>query len=349
MPTIRSVSDIKANLLRPSLTSYFEVEIALPFKTDGKFNDFLKYNGISSFNQTKLTLLCSEATLPGSNLATLELTNDFHGVTERHAYRRVYDDRIDFTFYVDAENYLPIHLFEVWMKFIVDESIGNQKDKGDVGSRDPNYFYRIRYPDEYIVNRGTKVIKFERDYKNTLSYEFINTFPISVSSMPVSYDSSSLLKCTVSMSYIRYVLEKGSEDPVSDGTTGQTIGVGGVGAFNRPPIPIAQQAALNSINTPFFGVQPGAGVLPSGVDPFASNLNVSGIRPLSSEFATGGTAFASRTASTASGNNALESVSKTDLANLLKQGEAAAKFAQQVSQGVQQGLNLTQGTKPPRW
>lgn len=346
MPTIRSVSDIKANLLRPSLTSYFEVEIALPFRDDKKFENFLIYNGIDGLNQTKLNLLCFEATLPGSNLATLEITNDFHGVTERHAYRRVYDDRIDFSFYVDAENYLPIHFFEVWMKYIADESIGNQADKGNVGSRDSNYFYRIRYPEEYIANRGTKVIKFERDYKNTLSYEFINAFPISISSMPVSYDSSSLLKCSVSMSYIRYVLERGSTTPVSDGATGQTAGIGGIGAFNRPPISIAQQAALNSINTPFFGVQPGAGVLPSGVDPFASNLNAAGIRPLSSEFATGGTASASRTAS---GNNALESVSKTDLANLLKQGEATAKFAQQVSQGVQQGLNLTQGTKPPRF
>jgi hypothetical protein len=36
--------------------------------------------------------------------------------------------------------------------------------------------------------------------------------------MPVSYDSSSLLKCTVSMSYIRYVLIQGS-DPAPMGIT----------------------------------------------------------------------------------------------------------------------------------
>ena len=41
---------------------------------------------------------------------------------------------------------------------------------------------------------------------NTLAYEFIRAFPLSIGSMPVSYESSSLLKCTVSLSYIRYVV-----------------------------------------------------------------------------------------------------------------------------------------------
>lgn len=334
MPTIRSVSDIKANLLRPSLTSHFEVEIGLP--SDPEFQRFLGYNSIPALNQTKLHLLCSEATLPGSNLATLELTNDFHGVTERHAYRRVYDDRIDFTFYVDAENYLPIHFFEVWMKYIVDESIGKQDSKGKVGSRNSNYFYRVRYPNDYIAKQGTKVIKFERDYGNTLSYEFINAFPISVSSMPISYDSSSLLKCNVSMSYIRYVLEKGSEVPVPDGGSQLTRG-----AYDRPPIPIAQQAALNSINTPFFGVQPGAGVLPSGVDPFASNLNAAGIRPLSSTASATGTGTNVRS-QTSNRTNALESVSTSALSSVLEAATRASRFAQE-------GLSYVEGTKPPRF
>jgi len=42
--------------------------------------------------------------------------------------------------------------------------------------------------------------------RNTLNYEFIGAYPISISSMPVSYEASSLLKCTVSMSYLRYVM-----------------------------------------------------------------------------------------------------------------------------------------------
>ena len=208
MPTKRTVATIKANLLRPALTSHFEVEIAAP--SNGEFTKFLKYNGIN-YKQQQLNLLCSEATLPGSRLATFEINNDFTGVTERHAYRRVYDEGIDFTFYVDAENYLPIRFFETWIKFIVDESRGRQKDKNS-GSKDFHYFYRARYVEEYVAS-GLKVIKFERDYKGqTLEYEFIKSFPTSVTSMPVSYDSSSLLKCTVTMTYIRYVLNQGSTE-----------------------------------------------------------------------------------------------------------------------------------------
>jgi hypothetical protein len=221
MSTKKSVSDIKFQLLRPALTSHFEVEIGIP---GGDFGRFLKNNSIQlnpATDQSKLHLLCSEATLPGSNLATLEINNDFTGVTERHAYRRIYDDRIDLTFYVDAENYLPIRFFEVWMKYIANESVARQPDK-DVGSRDTNYFYRMRYPDgtDGYTTQGLKVIKFERDYKNSLVYEFIKSYPISISSMPISYDASSLLKCTVSMTYIRYIMDRDITRDVSlDQTT----------------------------------------------------------------------------------------------------------------------------------
>ena len=210
-PTPKKIADIKLNLLRPALTSHFAVTIPKP--NGGDFGEFLKDNGVI-FNQGKLNLMCSEAVLPGSNLATFEINDNFHGVTERHAYRRVYDDRIDLTFYVNADevgSYLPIRYFETWMKYIVDESRGKQPDK-NAGSEDREYFYRVRYPEGkngYTAD-GLTVTKFERDYTQTLEYKFIRAFPISVNSMPVSYDSSSLLKCTVSMSYIRYVLIQGS-------------------------------------------------------------------------------------------------------------------------------------------
>ena len=213
MPTARTVADIKSKLLHPALTSHFEVEIPKPLDVDGKFKKFLEDNRYqdNSVLGDQLNLMCSEAILPGSNLATLELSSNYTGVTERHAYRRIYDNNIDFTFYVDADKYLPIKYFEIWMKFIVDESVEKQDDKG-VGSKDSNYFYRVRYPKEYMCEQGLKVTKFERTGNgksytgSTLIYNFVNAFPISVFSMPVSYESSSLLKCTVSFSYIRYIL-----------------------------------------------------------------------------------------------------------------------------------------------
>ena len=204
------VDKIKAKLLRPALTSHFLVEIPQP---KGSFpSGYLSANGVN-LDQEKLNLLCSEATLPGSSLATHENNSDFPGVTQKFAYRRLYDDRIDFTFYVDAENYLPIKYFESWIKFIVAESISKDTDSGKLEIKSSEYFYRVKYPEDYIAQSGLKVTKFERDHTGTeLIYNFVSAYPIAVTSMPVSYDASSLLKCTVSFSYIRYYIEslKGS-------------------------------------------------------------------------------------------------------------------------------------------
>ncbi len=37
-----------------------------------------------------------------------------------------------------------------------------------------------------------------------MTYHFVNAFPTSIVSMPVSYDTSQTLKCTVTFNYIRY-------------------------------------------------------------------------------------------------------------------------------------------------
>ena len=222
MPAKVSVDKIKANLLQPALTSHFIVDIPKPKygTSEGGFARYLSDNGVK-YNEEKLRLLCSEATLPGSSIATHENNSDFTGVTEKFAYRRLYDDRIDFTFYVDAENYLPIRFFESWIKYIVGESIA--PGAGRISSKKPEYFYRARYPEYYIAEQGLTITKFERTSKNkksadhegnTLIYNFVNSYPISITSMPVSYDASSLLKCTVSFSYIRYYV--GAKDFPSD-------------------------------------------------------------------------------------------------------------------------------------
>ena len=247
MPTKRSVAEIKSNLLRPALTSVFEVQIGLPRSSLGT-----RLRGmLGGDKQTQLNLMCSDAVLPGSQLATTEMNNDYTGVTERHAYRRIYDETIDLTFYVDAVNYLPIKFFEEWISGIVNED-QNQAKRGD-------YFYRVKYPDDYVA-AGLKVIKFEKDYHTQtpnfqaggaktgvgqvlgsvtgaisrqgtaakLEYEFIRSYPRSITSMPVTYDTSSLLKCSVQMTYVRYVIDT-------------TAGRGGVGSFLDP----FQQAQFN--------------------------------------------------------------------------------------------------------
>ena len=195
MPRIAKVSDIKANLLRPATTSHFEVEIPMP--TDGRFT---KWIGVGK--QDKINLMCSEASLPGSSLATFETNNDRTGVTKRFVHRRIFDERIDFTFYVDAGLYQPIKFFEQWIDFITGAAT-----EGENQLNTADYHYRMKYPNDYIAGQGLKITKFERDHLNPLTYEFIRSYPLSITSMPVSYDGSSLLKCSVSMTYVRYIIE----------------------------------------------------------------------------------------------------------------------------------------------
>ena len=105
-------------------------------------------------------LLCSEALLPGSTFATHQITSDYTGVTERHVYRRQFDDRIDLTFYVDAKEYLPIRFFEAWIDYITSGQSGD--------FRSASYSYRMRYPDgdNGYTATGLKVVKFERDHQH---------------------------------------------------------------------------------------------------------------------------------------------------------------------------------------
>ena len=198
MPRYKSVAEIKSNLLRPALTSHFEVTISPP-------------NALRGFiggSQGKLNLMCSEAVLPGSQLATIDITNDFQGVTERHAYRRQFDQAIDLTFYVDADKYIPIKFFEKWISLAMSEDSDSQMAS-------EYYSYRAQYPNVYTAS-GLTVRKFERDHRSQLEYEFVKSFPLAITSMPVSYEASSLLKCSVQMTYIRYIL-KGNTSSLAPG------------------------------------------------------------------------------------------------------------------------------------
>ena len=226
MPSRKSFDQIKASILRPAMTSQFQVYVTFPEEVQSYLQS-KNINLTGDVNrQDTLNLSCVDASLPGSSLATLELTSDRTGVTERHVHRRMFDDRIDFTFLVDAKEYLPIRAFEYWKEFITAGS-----ESTDLAAT--NHFYRMNYPDSYCMDQGIKIVKFERDFDGSyrgnngtvngtrkgLTYNFVRAFPISVASMPVSYEASSLLKCTVSMTYIRYYLTDDLGDSDSNAKT----------------------------------------------------------------------------------------------------------------------------------
>ena len=200
-PQRKSISQVKAQLLNPATTSHFQVSVSFQ---NSRFDKFKSEIGLN-LDQGRLNLLCSETSLPGSRFLTTEINNNLPGVRERHVYRRSYDDQINLTFYCDADQYLPIRFFEAWMNFIagtsISENVANQK-----------YSYRVKFPDEYQKNSSLEITKFEKNLDSRrkvrpLTYKFVNCFPLAINSMPVSYDGSNLLKCTVGMAYSRYFIE----------------------------------------------------------------------------------------------------------------------------------------------
>jgi len=201
-PSLVKYPSIREKLLRPALTSHYECL----FNPPGLVKTWLGSKNFNyNSNQQLISLSCSEASLPGSSLMTNEINDDFTGVTERHAYRRQYDDRSDFTFYVDYGrqdgNYNVLWFFEQWLAYIAGEEF-----QGGLESR--KYYYRVRYPENYLTE--VYINKFERTGGGYLRYKFIQAYPISIASMPVSYESSQLLKCTVSFTYSRYVIGRGN-------------------------------------------------------------------------------------------------------------------------------------------
>jgi len=180
------------------------------------------FNDTTSTSQ-KYDFLCSQASLPGSNFNISEELGSRQGMTERFASRRIYNE-FDLTFYID-DDYNVLRMFEEWMNYInpvYNETNGrydgNESSQFDA-YQERNTYSRFRYPDDY--RRRISITKFERDFlqnpndqNNTfknmplLTYRFIDTFPVNINAVPMSYDGSTFLQVTVVFTYLRHTVEK---------------------------------------------------------------------------------------------------------------------------------------------
>ena len=188
----RKISEIKPIFGNLAQTSHYQVNfgaLGRPLK------DYLHDRGVGwRFVAENAGLLCSSASLPGSALATSDIVGDVTGVTERIAHTRMFTP-IDLTFYVDKE-YKMIKFLEHWIEFISSAS--------GISNTDGGYFFRMKYPTDYKCD-AVKILKFDRDYRSQIEYNFYGLFPTSMSSVPVAYNDSQILTVTASFSYERYV------------------------------------------------------------------------------------------------------------------------------------------------
>lgn len=168
-----------------------------------------------TFQQT-LGLLCSGATLPASSYATSEIKDNFMGVTQEFAHTRMYTD-IDVEFYIDRD-YQVLGFFEAWMDYI---SGGGEEPQvvATNNSFQRGYYRRMNYPDFYKTD-GIYIKKFEKDWRTTgarnISYQLINAFPKSMSSIPISYGGAELLKVSLTLNYDRHIIRRESALPIAD-------------------------------------------------------------------------------------------------------------------------------------
>jgi len=196
-PRPRQISDILPKIQNVATTSHFLVKFALP---NGGLRGYLRRKGINDrFIADDIGLLCSDAVLPGSALATLNTAGDYQGVIERFAHTRNFT-QINFQFYVDTE-YKSLKFLEHWIEYISGASAGDPSSD--------TYYFRMRYPSEYKSN-DTRIVKFERDYNRFLEYRFVGLFPLSLNSTRVQYQGSQVLKANVSFSFDRYVCGESS-------------------------------------------------------------------------------------------------------------------------------------------
>ena len=157
-------------------------------------------------------LLCNSALLPGSRLATADIIGNHVGVSEKMAHTRLFT-QIQLEFYVDNE-YKTLKFLEHWMEFIA-----NGATSRDNRQSNKDYYFRMEYPDTYKCNE-TKIIKFDRDYNEELEYKFIGLFPIDLTSTPVKYEQSQVLKATATFSFDRYLMGKYDSFSVARGRAG---------------------------------------------------------------------------------------------------------------------------------
>ena len=216
-PRPYKTSELKTRITHLAQTSVYQLKIQPP---TGLFSLLRETGRDLDYNRAgeNIELLCDSAVLPGSSFATHEPTNDYAGVTEKMAYRRMYDGTLDLSFMVDR-NYNVIEMLDGWLDFI--SGVGITGSRQSYKSRHVNY--RMTYPEQYrtelYLTKFEKDVSYPDEFATTVArstperpkqllYTFVGAFPSSVTSTPVSYGPSDVLRVNVSFSYMRYVRER---------------------------------------------------------------------------------------------------------------------------------------------
>ena len=201
--------DIRDSVARPSLDTYYQVNFSF-----GNFDKWLAEvndaNGPDSKKRTqargfqrKMSLLCTQAEIPGTSFVESTVVGHHQGIQESFPQLRNYPP-LNLVFYVDADH-VVLEVLETWMSYI---------NPIKTNQRNLNAYSRFNYPENY--KEVIHLSKFERDtfvgdklkgkdYKTEITnYEFVNVWPSNLTSMRLAYGDSNVLKCNVQFLYDRF-------------------------------------------------------------------------------------------------------------------------------------------------
>ena len=196
MPKKYAIDDIRSRFQTVAIDNKYQAY----FKPNGDIYDAASQIGLDArFVDEDLGLYVSDAVLPGSSFADIEIAGDRQGITERVPFSRLYDD-VTFTFMVDNE-YKVMRFFESWVGLV-------NPLYGTTTASTSNQVMTLNYPKKYKCDMA--IAKFNKDYSMNreggivLLYQFNEAWPFSVASTPVNYQGANILKLNVTFRYTRY-------------------------------------------------------------------------------------------------------------------------------------------------
>ena len=198
-----SIEDVRDSVARPSLDTLYEVDFSF-----GNYQTWLGKEPTKNRTQgsnfmRKMSLMCTQAEIPGTSFIESSVTGHHQGITETFPNLRNFPP-LNLEFYCDADQVI-LEVLESWMSYINPVFTSSQRDR--------SAFTRFNYPEDYkeIIH----ITKFERDsfikhsratnYKSSMTqFEFVNVWPTNLTSMRVAYGDSNVLRCSVQFAYDRF-------------------------------------------------------------------------------------------------------------------------------------------------
>ena len=200
-PSRNSVLTIRDTVGRVSLDTLYQVTFSF-----GKSREWLegrepgKNRTQGTDFKRKMSLLCTQAEIPGTSFTTDLAVGHHQGIQESFPNLRNFPP-LNLTFYCDADMVI-LEILERWMSYI---------NPIKTGKRDYAAYSRFSYPEDY--KEILHVTKFERDtfaekkgsYQSSMAqYEFVNVWPTDLTSMRVAYGEPNVLQCSVQFAYDRF-------------------------------------------------------------------------------------------------------------------------------------------------